>query len=266
MRPDIPDKEHGELAQAVQLLENPSLVARLTNLVGKPVERILAALPAPLSGMVHKGTHVALMRLLRISLRTMATGKRTQPYAASHKLAGCVSGALGGAFGLPALVLELPISTIIMLRAIADMARSEGHDINTIDGQLACLEVFALGSRSASDDGSETGYFAVRAAIAQAVSEAAKHIAEKGLTEQGAPIIVRLIAQLASRFGAVVSEKMAAQAVPVLGALGGATINLLFVDHFQNMARGHFIVKRLETIYGKETVQKAYQEIWRKGR
>jgi hypothetical protein len=35
---------------------------------------------------------------------------------------------VGGGFGLAALPVELPISTIIMLRSIGDIARSEGED------------------------------------------------------------------------------------------------------------------------------------------
>jgi hypothetical protein len=125
----------------------------------------------------------------------------------THKILSGVSGALGGAFGLPALAVELPISSSIILRSIADIARSEGEDITTLQARLACLEVFALGGRSDADDGAETGYFAVRAVLAKAVSDAAKHIAAKGLTEKGAPAIARLVTQLASRFGAVVSPR-----------------------------------------------------------
>ena len=118
-----------------------------------------------------------------------------------------------------------------------------------------------MGGRQVDDDGRETGYYAVRAALAKAVSDAAKYIAKKGITEKSAPVIVRLIAQLASRFGAVVSEKMVAQAVPLIGAIGGALINLVFVGHFQRVARGHFIVRRLERVHGRETIQIAYESI-----
>ena len=59
-------------------------------------------------------------------------------------------------------------------------------------------------------------------------------------------MVVRLVAQLASRFGVAVTEKAAAQAVPIVGAVGGAAINAAFADHFQNVARGHFIIRRLE--------------------
>ena len=56
-------------------------------------------------------------------------------------------------------------------------------------------------------------------------------------------------------------EKVAAPAVPVIGAAGGALINTLFLDHFQDMARGHFIVRRLERVYGHEIIKKAYEEM-----
>jgi hypothetical protein len=65
--------------------------------------------------------------------------------------------------------------------------------------------------------------------------------------------------RLASRFGVVVSESVAAKAIPVVGAVGGATINYLFMDHFQKMAKGHFIVKRLEGKYGQEAVRENYK-------
>jgi len=130
----------------------------------------------------------------------------------------------------------LPVSTVLMLRSIADIARSEGEDIKSIETKLACLEVFALGGRSPSDDAAEAGYFAVRAILAREVSEVAKFITQKGLVEE-APVVVRLIAAIASRFGTAVSEKVAAQIVPVVGGVGGALVNILFIDHFQDVAR-----------------------------
>jgi hypothetical protein len=74
---------------------------------------------------------------------------------------------------------------------------------------------------------------------------------------------VRLAAQIASRFGVVVSQKVAAQAVPVVGAIGGAAVNAAFMNHFQAIARGHFTVRRLERAYGKAPVQVAYDDLRR---
>jgi hypothetical protein len=178
-----------------------------------------------------------------------------------HKIAVTATGAGGGAFGLPALVIELPVSTTIMLRSIADIARSEGEDTRLPEPKLACLEVFALGGRASKNVAVESGYFAVRAALAKAVSEAAEFIAERGIAKEGAPVIVRLISQIAARFGVNVSEKAAAQAIPAVGAVGGALINLAFINYFQDMARGHFTVRRLERIYGTEVVQSEYRKL-----
>ena len=97
--------------------------------------------------------------------------------------------------------------------------------------------------------------------MAKAVSDAVQHLATNGLSQHGAPAIVRLIALIASRFSIVVSEKAAAQAVPVLGAFGGAVINTLFIDHFQDMGKGHFIVRRLERAHGAEEVRRFYQDV-----
>jgi hypothetical protein len=79
--------------------------------------------------------------------------------------------------------------------------------------------------------------------------------------EEGAPIAIRVMVNLASRFGVIVTDKIAAQMVPILGALGGASINLLFINHFQAVARGHFIVRRLERKYGGEFVKKEYEKV-----
>jgi hypothetical protein len=159
------------------------------------------------------------------------------------------------------MAAELPISTTIMLRSIADIARSEGESISEIEVKLACLEVFALGGTNDKDDGTESGYYAVRAALAKSVADAAEFFATKTLTDEGAPALVRFIAKIAERFSIQITEKAAAQAVPAIGAAGGAIINTIFMDHFQDMARGHFVIRRLERKHGKDVVQKIYQEL-----
>jgi hypothetical protein len=101
----------------------------------------------------------------------------------------------------------------------------------------------------------------VRIALAKALSEAAQHLAGQGLTGTAMPQMVKFLSQVAVRFGVPVSEKIVAQSLPVVGAAGGALLNTLFIDHFQDMARGHFIVRRLERRYGKEVVRVAYLRI-----
>ena len=59
----------------------------------------------------------------------------------------------------------------------------------------------------------------------------------------------------------VVTQKLLAQAVPVIGAVTGAAINATFMNHYQTLARGHFTVRRLERAYGTETVRAAYEKL-----
>ena len=78
---------------------------------------------------------------------------------------------------------------------------------------------------------------------------------------EAAPVLVRLLGQIAGRFGVVVSQKLAAQAVPLIGAVGGAAVNLAFTDHFQSLAKGHFTVRRLERAYSPDLVRAEYERI-----
>jgi hypothetical protein len=258
MRMSAEDLETVRVAK--NILENPGITAKLTSLVGRPLEKSLQLLPGDWQNKVGVATSDALTTALKGALLTM--GSRTKDASPRwHKFAAALSGGIGGAFGLPALLVELPVSTAIMLRSIADIGRAHGEDLSTAQAQIACLEVFALGGPSSGDDAGESGYFAVRSALARAVTEASKYLAEKTVIEEGAPALVRLIATIAARFQVQVSEKAAAMAVPLIGAIGGSGINLLFIDHFQDMSRGHFIVRRLERKYDQILVREIYETL-----
>src|SRR6516164_7963557 len=253
-----PDRE--ALAAAVQRLESPSLVGRLAALAGKPVGLVQSALPATASTAVAKLAKHALERALDVALfslqnRSIIGGRRF------HSGLACASGAIGGAFGLAALAVELPVSTTIMLRAIAAIAQQEGEDLADPRTGLACLEVFALSGPAAGKQGVETDYFTVRAMLARGLVEVADFAVDKGAIREGAPLFLRFLTQIASRFGIVVSQKVAAQTIAVLGAVGGAAVNLAFTEHFQDVARGHFTVRRLERVYGAYVVRTEYDRI-----
>ena len=246
------------LRRAVRRLEHVSLAARLNTMVGKQVNLVTRALPASVMKIVSAATSAALKAGLKVALLNF----ENRPQDASlllHKALAAASGAVGGVFGAASLPFELPVSTTIMLRSIADIARCEGEDLKAPDAALSCIEVLALGG--VSDETLEGGYFAVRALMAKSVTDAAAFITQKGVADQTAPALVRFIAQVAARFGIVVSEKVAAQAVPIIGALGGAVVNYAFVEHFQSMARGHFAVRRLERVYGAALVKSEYARV-----
>jgi hypothetical protein len=253
-------QEVRELQYAKQLLENPGLAAKLTDLIGRPIEKGINLLPEKWHRIIDKATTKSLKKALDLAVKSIDFQDRRQNNF-GHKMAAITSGAVGGGFGLVSLPIELPISTTIMLRSIAKIANANGEDLTQAEARLSCIEVFALGSNSKTDDATETGYYAVRAALAKAVADAAKYITERGIADAGAPALLKFIVKVASRFGIVVSQKAAATAVPIVGAAGGAVINTIFIDHFQKMAEGHFIVRRLERKYGQDIVRSEYKQL-----
>ncbi len=263
----MPPADAQILSDAVRALERPGIGARIASVVGSPIERLVGMLPARAATAISTAARRAIHGALKLSLRTLAThdpqAAGTPPPASNgwHKLASAASGAVGGAFGLAALSVELPVSTTIMMRSIADVARSEGADLADRQTQLECVMVLAFGGDASSDDAAEVGYFAVREAMTRVISTAAAHVAHHGLAKEGAPALVRLIALIAERYAVNVSEKAAAQLVPMIGAVGGAAINTIFIDHFQSVARGHFAVRRLERRYGEAVVRAKYREL-----
>ena len=251
------------LTRAVEALERRSFASRVSGLLGRQVEAAGKLLPERVSGAVSKAASAALKAAMRVALTSLGKTPVRNSRLLHRSLAGA-SGAIGGAFGLAGLPVELPVSTTLMLRSIADIARGEGEDLNDPESALACLQVFALGGHSNTPDILDGGYFALRGLLAKSVTEAARFAAQKGIVDEAAPVLLKLLAQISARFGIVVSQKIAAQAVPLLGAVGGAALNIAFTEHFQSLAKGHFTVRRLERIYGTTLVREEYARLSRK--
>jgi hypothetical protein len=254
-------KETEDLRRAIACLEGSSFAQRLTDMVGRPVAALSSGLPMSARRVVAYASEIALTGALRLALRTIDLRRSAKPSAnRAHKFAAAASGALGGAFGLAALPVELPLSTTILLRSIAEIAREEGEDLTAPEAALACIEVFALGGKDDEETTFESGYFAVRTALAKSVTDSARFVASQGVGAS-APLVARFVSRIAARFGVVVSEKLAAQSAPVIGAIGGAAVNAAFAEYFQTLARGHFIVRRLEREHGASLVAFEYQRL-----
>ena len=265
-------QDWADLQRAVALLEAPSITARMAHFIGTPLEFAVRSLPASVSGRIHGAVEAALYKSAQVALRSMANTPGLRASTRWHKLAAATTGAVGGAFGFAALFIELPVSTTVMMRAVADVARSEGFDLGDPATRQACLEVFALGGRSDKDDASETGYYLARGFTADVMRHlSAELVGQVAATGPGLVTgvggkeagkwLAKLIEKVASRFGVVVTEKFAAQAVPVVGAAAGAALNTMFTDYYQDMARGHFIVRRLEQRYGETAIRTSYERL-----
>jgi hypothetical protein len=260
---ELTPRDLAVVARAKDALDRPSLAIRIADRVGAPVDALVRRLPEPAQRMVTAATRRALDGALELALGSLQGYGDAPATDWLHRAAVIGTGAVGGAAGLVGLAVELPLSTTIMLRSIADHARAEGEDLSLAATRLECLAVFAYGSTTTSnDDAAEAAYFAARAAMGRAVAHAAAYVAGRGtagaIGERSAPALVQLVNRIAQRFGVAVADKAAAQLVPVLGAAGGAILNGIFIDHYQATARAHFGIRRLFRTYGEEPVRRAW--------
>jgi hypothetical protein len=232
----LDDRDRAELQQAVALLlgQRGSLI-RPAAWFGRRVHsagRILSEINAVLLGddatkrssLLEAALHTAY-RIGIAGLDSAREGRR-----AHHRQArwlAAASGGAGGLVGAAGIVADLPVTTCMMMRSIASIARSHGEDITSESTRLACLEVFALGTPAEGERDADMAYWATRAAFTHGS-------------------IQLLIRQVTARFGIVLAQKYLAQAVPLLGAAAGSTLNYLFMQHYQRMAEVHFMVRAVE--------------------
>jgi hypothetical protein len=251
----LTDDARAELARAVVQLETVSLASRIAGMVGTPVEALRSRLPSGVQSMLDGAVRKALATAMRAALKAAPAANPTPlPTSWLHRGLAVASGAAGGALGLPGTLVELPVSTTLLLRQIAAIAAEHGENLSDPLVAAECLKVFALGGRDARDDAAESGYFAVRVALAEAL----KGAVGKGVAGM---VLPGFLGPIAARFGGPVALKLSAQAAPLIGAAGGAAINLAFLEHFRSVAQGHFTVRRLERLHGAEAVKAAYEAV-----
>ena len=257
----LSDQELKDLRRARLLLEGPTMASKLTQKLGRPVERAMGCLPKFFRSTIELSTTAALNQSVKLASITMRDGAPGKATPGMHQLALMVSGGLGGALGLATFLWEIPLSTTLMLRSIADIARSEGFSIRSPETLTACIEVFALEGGRQKDQPGSSNYWAVRLALARVVSEATAAMAAAQISQGSGAVIPRLISAVAARFGVILSQQAAAKMIPIAGAAGGMAINLIFIRHFQRMARGHFIIRRLEQTHGPEVIRQLYRSV-----
>jgi len=208
------------------------VLMKAINFVGGQVEDGLKMLPAGARAQID----VAARRALEASYDAASRSRTT--YAGSdamHKALGAVSGALGGLGGLPTALAELPIATTLIFRAVQGVAVQYGEDPTSAETRLECLAVFGSGGPGTADDGVDTSFFGARIGL----TGAAVH---------------RLIGKVAPRFATVLTQKLASQAVPILGAAAGAGTNYAFTDYYVQMAHVHFGLRKLTREHGESPV------------
>jgi EcsC family protein len=268
----LSDEDLAFLGAAAEYLERPSFLMYLTNLLGKPSEMLLTSLPAPARNLVTQATQKALHQSLQWAIRSLSSPAKGSSFSLEalsdghrHAAVAAMTGAVGGFFGLAGTAVEIPLTTTVMLRSIARIAADAGASLDDPATRLECLTVFSLGSQPLED--MESAYLTTRIGLAVALNKAAQFVGRStaqqladSLARGTAPVLVRLVNMIAARFEVVVSEKLAAQSLPVAGAALGAALNAAFAQHFNHVARYHFGILRLERLHGQDLVQAAYRE------
>lgn len=242
-----------ELASALRTLQRggsplvraAETLAGAINTVGMRAARHVMHAPPGLDRRARRAAEAALARAFRIAV----LGLPRHPLPGRGALARATvtaSGALGGLYGLAGLFPDLGVSTLAIMREIARIAREEGEDLATESGRRACLEIFLLTPPPVAEGVEmpehELSYVSAR------------------LMLRGAPLVA-LLQQAAGRYGVLLSEKLATQAVPLIGAAFGVALNNAFLSHYRELARAHFTIRRLERAYGERRVHAAAQAL-----
>ncbi|WP_413868815.1 EcsC family protein [Albidovulum sp.] len=217
------------------------VLMKVIALAGSKAENALDALPGGVRAAIGAATERALALAYRGAEVSGKAGPVPEMGRHGHAIAATVSGAAGGIGGLGSTLVELPVTVGIIFAAIQRAARAEGFDPAEEVVRRHCLMVFAAGDPAdPSDDGANTSFLASRAMISGAT-------------------VHRLISAVAPRLAAVLTEKLAAQAVPLLGSVAGAGINYAFTRYYQELAEIRFALLRLAQQHGEEAVTAAFR-------
>ncbi|KJZ20895.1 EcsC family protein [Loktanella sp. S4079] len=244
LAPQLPEPlDHAALDEIVALARKQKqaggLLIKAISTVGGQVEDGLKMLPAGFRNQVEIAARKALEHSYTVAAKSRGGLGRSVGSDRVHKALSTVSGAIGGLGGLPTALAELPVATTVIFRAVLHVAESYGEDPDAVETRVACLAVFGSGGPGEQDDGLDTAFIGARLGL----SGAAVH---------------GFIRKVAPQFAAVMSQKLAAQTVPILGAAAGAGTNYAFVDYYVSLAHVHFGLRKLGRIHGDAQVTEAF--------
>jgi hypothetical protein len=209
-------------------------VIRLVNRLGNTLESQLSALPESFRAQIERLTAQALEASYGVASRAPDLGQRAPMVAA------VAAGAAGGVGGLATALAELPVTVTLFLNTIRSVAREAGLDPDEDWVRAECLQVFAAGSPLTQDDGVNTSFIASRLALTGSA-------------------VQNLIGAIAPKLAAVLGQKLAAQAVPVIGAVSGATLNAAFLSYYREVARVRFDLVKLGQLHGADAVEAEFR-------
>jgi len=190
-----------QLTQIAQRYRNASgLGMYVLNAIGGQADNLLERLPQSVRGNLEGAT----VKALQTAMKAAHSSRDVVPDQKSwlNQAVSTAMGAAGGAGGLPTALAELPVTTTLLLRVIQGVAVEHGFDAAAENVQFDCIQVFSAAGPLAEDDGSDLGFITARIALSGKAMQA-------------------VIARIAPKLAVVMGQKLAAQSVPVLGAVAG---------------------------------------------
>ena len=240
--PPLPDDIRAKVSALAQRQHDAAgVLMQLVTYVGGQVEDGLKFLPTSARNRLDGAAARALRASYDAAGRSRAGIGGRFGSDRAHKALASVSGALGGMGGLPTALAELPIATTMIFRAVQHVAEHHGEDPTSMETRAECLQVFGKGGVGDDDDGIDTSFVGARLGLSGAA-------------------INKLISKIAPQFATVIGQKLAAQAVPILGAAAGAGTNYTFISHYTEIAHVHFGLRALARDHDVEAVTDAFHE------
>lgn len=260
-----------DLQCVVVLLEVLILIVCMVNLVGMLLEFVVKVLFSLVFNCIYGVVQVVLFKLVQVVLWSMDNLFGKGVLICWYKLVVVIFGVVGGVFGFVVLFIELLVLIMIMMCVVVDVVCSEGFDLFEFSICQVCLEVFVLGGNLLCDDVSEMGYYLVRGFIIDVmcyllvelvgwVVIGCDLILGVVLKEVG-KLLVKMVEKVVVCFGVVVIEKFVVQVVLIVGVVVGVMLNIMFIDYYQDMVCGYFIVWWLELKYGEDVVCVCYDYV-----
>ncbi len=188
-----------ELQKAVRLLENQGLVRLLKNVAGVPTDKALALVPRRLKNKLDKIVCGAVGQGLDFAVSSIDADDFRPPRNRLSRLVTGVTGGVSGFFGAGGLAAELPVTPTLILRSIADIARSQGEDLSSMPTRLACLEVLAPGA-PAEEKQTQSSYFLARDSLSELAGNAAKALSARGADAASSPEVDGFLGQIGAKF------------------------------------------------------------------
>ena len=200
---------------------------KLANFAGSKIENAMEFIP--------DGFEVEIQKAIKSALETSYDASAyiaDSPYIPKvpsyfHKLSATVTGAIGGFAGLAGALAELPVSITTMFGSFQKIAEQYGFDRSEQETKLECLKVFSMGGPLTEDDDLDLSFVTARLGL-------------------NGEVVRNIIVAASQRLSIMITQRLGASTIPILGALSGGALNYTFISYYEEMAHIRFKLKQLK--------------------